>query len=330
MKNKFIIPIKIVISTGLLVFLFLKIDIDSLRVSLATINFPWLAVMLILPHLGILISTFKWQWLLGTLGISVNLLKLFNFYLIGTFFNNFLPGMVGGDLVRIAKLAGDSNENLHAVTAATFAERLIGVGGLITFICLIQFNSNVHKIFESSAVLAFCLLLGYLTVFLIIFRKKPLKKKKWMEHNRVLKFIADFIKNSHSQLVRFRMNKKLLFGTYLLSLTFYFVAILTVYAAGKSLQVDIKFEAAFIVLPLVLLVGMLPVAINGLGLTEASYVFFFHLLGLDSGEAFSIALLLRSRILVTGIIGGILFVLSAKHDQKKSEITETERRVYLA
>jgi uncharacterized protein (TIRG00374 family) len=310
--KKLFLPIKVVISVGLMAFIFMKIDLAGLHKHFATLNFWWLGLMILLPHFGILVSSIKWQWLLNVLDINEKLGSLFRFYFIGTFFNNFLPGVYGGDFYRILKLAGERDNDLSSVTAATFAERLIGMAGLITFVCLILFYQRVHDVLPSITVLAFFVSAGYLVVCILVFQRKPIKAVYDLDRYRPVRYIADFLRNSHSKLVLLRIEKKPLIISYLLSILFYFLAVLTRYSAAKSLGIYIEFKTVMIVVTLVLLVGLLPVTINGLGLNEASYVFFFSLFGMDVSVAFSIALLLRSRILLTGILGGLIFILYDK------------------
>ena len=57
-----------------------------------------------------------------------------------------------------------------------------------------------------------------------------------------------------------------------------------------------------------LVAGMLPVSLNGLGITEAGFALFLQLAGVPIAEAVGVGVLLRARLLVTGDVGGLLFL----------------------
>ncbi len=61
---------------------------------------PWLALALAANSLLLIASTWKWERLLTAVGIKPGFGVLFRFYTIGFFFSSFLPGTVGGEVVR--------------------------------------------------------------------------------------------------------------------------------------------------------------------------------------------------------------------------------------
>lgn len=93
-----------------------------------------------------------------------------------------------------------------------------------------------------------------------------------------------------------------------ISVLFYVIAIVTVYCASRAVGGTLAFWSISAAVPLVLLLSSLPLTVNGLGLSEAGYVFTLTILGATSAEALTIALLLRARILLTGVLGGLVFV----------------------
>ncbi|MFH0933161.1 MAG: lysylphosphatidylglycerol synthase domain-containing protein, partial [Nitrospirota bacterium] len=65
--------------------------------TLKGMNFSAFISAILLSLFAQFISTVRWKLLLpGTLGIK----KLFPLYMIGSFFNTILPGLIGGDAVK--------------------------------------------------------------------------------------------------------------------------------------------------------------------------------------------------------------------------------------
>lgn len=72
------------------------------------------------------------------------------------------------------------------------------------------------------------------------------------------------------------------------------------------MSIDILYLLAIV--PVVLLAAFVPISLNGLGITEAGYVIFFQLIGIPLEDALGIALLLRIRLVITALLGGLIFL----------------------
>ncbi len=99
-KRKILSLLKLGIGIALLVALLSAVDMHVLLDRIRSADIRYIAIMFLLPHFGMLLSTYKWQIFLRCTGNFFRLGRLFCLYLIGTFSSNFLPTMVGGDLVR--------------------------------------------------------------------------------------------------------------------------------------------------------------------------------------------------------------------------------------
>ena len=70
-----------------------------------------------------LLASFRWQLILRAKRFHISLGRLFRFYLIGTFFNAFLPTGLGGDVVKTFYLyreTKDGEESMIAVFSGSF------------------------------------------------------------------------------------------------------------------------------------------------------------------------------------------------------------------
>ena len=300
--------IKFLIGLSLIFFLFTKIETEILLEKILNINVFWLTITFIVAHINILISSLKWQWLLCALGITAGLFRLIFLYLIGTFFSNFLPSMVGGDIVRVYLLARDKKETA-SIVAATFTERFLGITALIVFILLILFNESVYDVFPAIAIVVSAVLFLYFLVILIIFQEKHLSYITPFKRFNLLKKIINLSVDTHSKLQYFKKKKKPILISFILSIFFYLNCIFTAYAAAQSFNINVSVEVLMIVVPLVIFISLLPISVGGLGVSEVGYVYFFMFFGISNVDALSIALLLRARVIFSSILGGIAYLL---------------------
>ena len=72
------------------------------------------------------ISAVRWRLLLGVQGIHISFLESLRLTYIGWFFNNWMPGATGGDLVKAYYIARQTQQKTEAVTVV-FLDRIIGL-----------------------------------------------------------------------------------------------------------------------------------------------------------------------------------------------------------
>jgi hypothetical protein len=79
------------------------------------------------------IQFYRWYLLVTALGLPFTMRNAIRLGLVGTFYNTFLPGSVGGDFVKAYFIAKGQPERKAAAVATVVADRLVGLFGLILF-----------------------------------------------------------------------------------------------------------------------------------------------------------------------------------------------------
>ena len=125
-----LVLLKVGVSVGLLAVLASRIDLGQFWNSTHTASPAWLAVSLVLYFVTLLVGAWRWQILLRAQNVSLPGTSVLASALVASFFNNFLPSNIGGDVVRIrdtAKAAGSKT----LATTVILIDRGIGVIGLV-------------------------------------------------------------------------------------------------------------------------------------------------------------------------------------------------------
>ena len=304
-----ILALKLIFSFSILAFLLIReVRIKDIPRALENINFFWLALSFSLHALGLLISAYRWQILIRAQGDDVPLGFLAKSYLVGNFFNLFLPTRFGGDIVRIWDGSRYSHSLLKS-SAIVIVERFTGVIILLAFAFAVSLSRL--EMARSLPIIWISLLVGFiglLTAFLFFtpiasyfLEKIPEKgfgmklKSKILEFRRVVLVYKD----------KKRAFFQALFWAFLLQLN----VILHYYLAGKAFQLPIPFLDYFIFFPIILLILTIPVTISGLGLREAIIIQIFATYGIAEHVAFSYSIISDFCFaLIIGLIGGIIFV----------------------
>lgn len=79
------------------------------------------------------IQFYRWYLLVRALGLPFTVRNTFRLGMVGYFYNTFLPGSVGGDLVKAVFIAKEQAGRRAAAVATVLADRLLGLFGLLLF-----------------------------------------------------------------------------------------------------------------------------------------------------------------------------------------------------
>jgi uncharacterized protein (TIRG00374 family) len=307
MRARVLVFGKLSLGLALLGFLIAKSDPSSLLENVYSLDLIFVLVVLVLPHVAMWLSCVKWQLLLAELGIMASVRHLFALYMIGSFFNNFLPTMVGGDVVKAYQLGREAGDPA-SVIAATFMERFVGLAALVSLLPLVLLQKNVIEAVPILVPLVFGVIVGYLMVLCLVFSSFPQRLPGAKSNLGLVRRLSPLLEKARRQVRLFRHCGWALLASYLISLLFYLVTATGSWAAARSTGADVGFDYVLSVVPVILLAGLLPISLNGLGITESGYVVFLGLAGVSTVDALTMALLVRLRVFLTAILGGLIFL----------------------
>ena len=296
---------KLLVSTGLLVLLYRKTPLDKLLVLLADIDWRYLLPIVLLLFANTVLSAWKWKLLLRCDQVEIPLSTLTATYLIGSFYNLFLPSNIGGDSYRIYDIARKSRQTMRSA-ASVFADRFSGFLALV----ILGLASSVPVALRLQR---WAFFLGPLVIFLalvlllvILHYQTPVRR--FMAVTRLDRFatLTRLTDKFFLSWQKYGADRGLLLRVMLISFAFQLSVICVVYLLALSLHARVPFFyfAAFV--PLITLMEALPVSIYGIGIRDAGYVFFFGQAGLSNLQTRSLALLFLGLTVCYSLVGGLL------------------------
>jgi uncharacterized membrane protein YbhN (UPF0104 family) len=109
-------------------------------------------------------------------------------------------------------------------------------------------------------------------------------------------------------------DRRLLARALVLSVIFHLLTIVNTVAVGAAVGwEEIPWKGLLVVVPLILLIGAIPVAPQGLGIQEGAFVYFLHAVGATTGQALAIALVLRAKSYLLAAAGGVVWLVAKNH-----------------
>jgi glycosyltransferase 2 family protein len=319
-KKYLILLLKFVLSIGLLLYLFHKVDFHKLTDAVRHSDWRFLILCILLYGLGQVLSTYKWSLLIHSHGTTHLFRNLVSYYYIGMFFNLFMPSIVGGDIQRCYAVYRDEKLNsgrplakgrLSQIISSVMMERATGLIAMIGLanIAYFFFFKNVpnEDLFLSSYLPKVLLLLLVGTVagfvFLLFIR---LPEQESVEHTRVFARVIHSLKNITIQFKSYVQNPRLLFQVMIISFIFQTKMIIINALLGYSLGLSVPLGYYFIIVPLITICTALPISFSGLGVREAAYVYFLRYAGVNSAYAILLSLSVVFIIAVNALMGGLI------------------------
>jgi uncharacterized membrane protein YbhN (UPF0104 family) len=301
--------LKILVSLSILAFIFLsRVKLSEVVQELRRVDAAWIAASFSLHALGVWISAVRWRILILVQGDRVPLGYLVKSYLVGTFFNNFLPTRFGGDIVRIWDGSRYSRSILKS-SAVVLVERLTGVVVLLLFALTASLiRLEMAREFPVIWLSAGIALSG---LALVLFFLTPLWGKLMGRFpgtgfwGRLRKKGLDF----RTALLTYRTHPRSLLKALFWAAMLQVNVIVHYWMAGKGFHFQVPLLDYFIFIPIVLLVLTIPITIGGFGVREGMYMQILAYYAIPASAAVGFSLIADTAFtLAIGLIGAFIYV----------------------
>ncbi len=308
MKRAALLAVKIGVSLALLTYLFSTTDLRALeeRVRTADLLDLLAAVLFYAAMLGL--AAWRWQLLLVGLGRPAPMRHLTASYLIATFFNNFLPSNIGGDIVRVrdgSKLTGSTTSSLAVVGI----DRILGFGALylLAGIAFTAAPATVRGLAGARAVLVGLALL-FAALAYVFFRPGTAGRLMDLSRLKRIAWARERFETVQEAVHAYRVRVGVIWVAGFASLAVQALAVLYYLAVARALGIPLPAAAAFLMVPLCTLLQALPVSFNGWGLREGLFALYFSQLGLPRASALAFSLVGAGLMVLLSLSGAVVWM----------------------
>ncbi len=227
-------------------------------------------------------------------------------FFVSTFIGTFLPATVGADAVRAVALSRHNVSGSGAV-ASVLMDRMLGVLSLL-IMALVALSLARQLAFQPLVLASIALTAAACAVAAaMVFSNRAeelgrliIARLPW---NRARQGGFRLIEAMQGYAQRRGDLLNVLAG----SVGVQVLRIVQAYFLGLALGIASPLTAYFAFIPLILIVMLLPVTINGLGTSQAAFVWFFAQAGVARPEAFALSILFVALGVVGNLPGGLLY-----------------------
>jgi glycosyltransferase 2 family protein len=305
--------VKVAISAALLAFLFSKVDTVRLWSAARHASVSWLVGALALYGIMVVASAWRWGLLLTAQDVRLPFKTLTSSFLVATFFNNFLPSNIGGDVIRIADTAPAAGSKTLATTVVLL-DRGLGLLGLV-FVAALGASAG-SRFADGGPVAPVMLWIGFglAAAVAVPALVRPYSFARLLQPLRALhpEWVDTRIARLTSALSRFGQAPAALLGCFLGALVVQTVLVGFYLAIAYSLNIPVGFPELAVIVPTTFIVQMLPLSMNGFGVREATFGFYFTRLGLPLVSAILISFMGAALIMLFSLSGAVAYVARGK------------------
>lgn len=272
------------------------------------------ALSLVFMGLTIVLGMLRWRMVMRVQGLDLSLGRTAEISLVAHFFNSFLLGSTGGDLMKAYYAARETHHLKTEAVVTVFVDRLIGLVSMLLFATLMMApNYRLLAAHGRLAALAWPVVLMLLAGAVVaglsfwggLSRLWP-QARHWLR--RLPK--GEWLERSLEACRRFGRERKLLAQALGLSMVLNLVCVLQVWSLARGMNLAINPVALLVIVPVIICISALPITPSGLGVRENLYVWMLAApeIAVGATEALSVSLLAYAGSLFWSLIGGLIYV----------------------
>ena len=308
MKRSALVGLKLAVSLALLTYLFSVTETHALEERVRSADLLLLVAAVACYLVMLALATWRWRLLLETLGVDAPMRGLLQSYLVATFFNNFLPSNIGGDVVRVrdgSKLMGSTAASLAVVGI----DRILGFGALYALAATaFLLGGPVERGLAGARVVLGGLALVFLVLGYVFFRPGTARALVAASRLDRIPWVLAQFESAQGAVQSYRQSVGSVMLALAASLAVQTLAVWYYVCVARALRIPLPVTAAFLMVPLCTLLQAVPISFNGWGLREGLFTVYFAQVGLPRSSGLAVSLVGAGLMVVLSLSGAIAWL----------------------
>jgi hypothetical protein len=299
------IAIQIALSVVLIVAVLWQTSPRKLADAATALSVPWFLLAFAINLVAVLVMTERWRVLLvARARREPGFGWLLETTLVSLLLGQVLPTAVGGDAVKAIDLSRRTGARAESVSSVV-VDKILGLGALVLLAAAGAAAGGAG--FGGTTVLAVEMGVGLVSAgsLAVLF---SVRARRWL---RPLRPVARKLRIEHAMralydaLHAYREHPGALAWVFVLAIAAQLLRVITVAVLVHGMHLHVGFGTLLLLCPVLFLVTIVPVSLNGIGLREATFVVVLR--GADVGreDAFALGLAFFAVGVLTGALGGL-------------------------
>jgi uncharacterized protein (TIRG00374 family) len=336
MKKTLITLLQVAVTVGLLWWVFHDPDKRAqMGEALQQANWGWLWVGVGVFFACTILATVRWKVLLKVQGIDMGWARTWQLFMIGMFFNLFMLGSTGGDVVKMFLTMREARDNKAAALLSVFMDRVIGMMALIIIsLGFLYFRYDLLSHSPASSALLttlLWLLAAAVVVIVVMFVGSALG---WVHYLPKWTPLRGRIVEVSAACHMYAKGWRQTIWAFLVSFPLFAMFFITFYCAARAFTDKLGLVDVFSVLPIVAVITAIPISVSGIGLRESLFVSLLAPFGVGAAVATLISVTGFLINTVGSLAGGLVFLFyrSSTHEtinlrDMRKEVDQLENEI---
>jgi len=294
---------------------------------------PWLIIAAFATAvIPFVFTTIRWHKLLAALDVHLTMSRTLVLNMVGAFYNTFMPGSTGGDVLKAYYAAKQAPGKKTAAVMSVIIDRILGLIALIILggtMAGVQWFSSPDKheavarqcghVALFAVAIIICCIIGSLVLF-TPYVKKWIGLHRLMGHHPIYAKLQNIMRIMHD----YRRRPGLVVWAILITMPVHAAVVVSAMFAGKAFGLPISAEYYFIVVPVVVLAGSIPISPQGVGVMEAFAFYLTRPQGVTLNQALALTMSIRLVGIFWNLVGGFFVLKGGFHAPTEAERHEVE------
>jgi uncharacterized protein (TIRG00374 family) len=286
----------------------------------------WLLAALVVFFLSIVAGAYQWHLLLRIQGIEFGFMACFRSYYSGMFLNNFLPGTVGGDALRVYDVH-QREGSFGRAAASTLLDRLMGFSALSFFSLValaVEFRQRALPagLLQHLMQAVLAVSLAFVAMLLLLLSRRLSGALRVVIRALGMERLGNLHAKIEEALTAYKARWGSIGAVFLVACAVQLMRISVSAFSAWALHLSIAPVFFFAFIPLIALTGVLPLNVGGWGVPQGLGAYLYALPGVlvafgpgfdPASAAAALAFLPTVIGMVAMLGGGFYFVFRTSH-----------------
>lgn len=275
---------------------------------LRRVRWPFYALAAGILAMQLTLMGIRWWYLLRFQRIGVGLAVAIRLMFVGHFFNFFLPGSTGGDVLRAYLITRRTKDRTVAV-ATVLLDRFVGLAGMAALAGAMTLATWQSPQAQQAAAAVGIILLIIVAAGLVLFSRTVgrLLRLDWL--------IDRLPKSAHFRLAirslqALPRSPRAVAAVAVMTVSVHVLLAGAIASLGEALSLPVDVHLYFLFVPVIYILAAVPVSIGGLGVVEGMYIVFFaQSAGAERSPILALALLARLTPMLLSLPGLVFWLV---------------------
>ena len=304
------VSIQVLVSGAVIAYLVWSIDVTQTAELLADSKPGYVLAAFSIFLATTWVMAWRWQLLLAAKGMHEPLGWLTRLYFVAYAAGQILPTAIGGDAVRIIEHARRRPEAKANAAAAVLMERVIGAAGVLLVVAVgIAIAAGRYENVRALVFLEIVFVALTALILVTLFSRglgRHLEERVFPLGRRLR--LEGPVSSLYRAMHEYRDAPRALLLVLGVTMAVQFVRIVAIWLCGEAVGVDVSPLVYFILGPLLFLIQMVPVTLNGLGVREVFFVEFLTRFDVSEPAALAAGVLFYAVTIAVALPGAFILL----------------------